>query len=111
MRPPSRNLNLRKIAPMWRKGYVYILSNKNRTVFYIGVSSDLEGRLEIHIEGANKNSFTARYKVKDLVYYEEHQNIVDAIEREKQLKNWKREWKIELIRSINPEMKSLLEEL
>lgn len=96
---------------MWRKGYVYILSNTRRTVFYIGVTSDLEGRLEIHVEGLIKSSFTAKYKVKDLVYYEEHQNITDAIEREKQLKNWKREWKIELIKSVNPEMKNLLDEL
>jgi putative endonuclease len=96
---------------MWRKGYTYILTNKNRTVFYIGVSSDLENRLEIHSEGLNKSSFTARCKVTDLVYYEEHENIMDAIDREKQLKNWKREWKIELIKSVNPEMKNLEDEL
>lgn len=96
---------------MWRKGYTYILSNKNRTVFYIGVTSDLENRLEIHQEGINKLSFTAKYRTKDLVYYEEHQNIMDAIDREKQLKNWKRQWKIELIKKHESEMRNLVDEL
>lgn len=95
---------------MWRKGYTYILSNKNRTVFYTGVTSDLESRLEIHSKGINRTSFTAKYRVRDLVYYEEYDNIMDAIYREKQLKNWKREWKIELIKSMNPEMKNLMNE-
>ncbi len=62
--------------------------------------------MERHIEGKEK-SFSAKYKLKKLVYYEEFQFIEDAIRREKQLKNWHREWKINLIESINPNWDNL----
>ena len=88
------------------QGFVYIISNKNRTTFYIGVTSDIEKRIAEHKEEIG-SIFTHKYKLKDLVYFEEFQDIEDAIEREKKLKNWHRQWKINLIKSVNPEMKDL----
>jgi Predicted endonuclease containing a URI domain len=89
--------------------YVYILTNKRNTVFYIGVTDDLKRRLYEHknelIEG-----FTKKYQLKKLVYFEEYQNINEAIKREKQLKNWHRGWKINLIKNKNPTFKNLSED-
>jgi len=89
--------------------YVYILTNKRNTVFYIGVTDDLKRRLYEHknelIEG-----FTKKYQLKKLVYFEEYQNINEAIKREKQLKNWHRGWKINLIKNKNPTFKDLSED-
>lgn len=86
--------------------YVYILTNKNNTTFYIGVTSNLERRMFEHkheiIEG-----FTKKYSLKKLVYVEELPNPIDALKREKQLKNWHRDWKINLIKSVNPLFKDL----
>ena len=89
-------------------GYVYILSNKKRTTFYTGVTNNLSRRLLEHKEGKG-SIFTSKYNLFELVYYEVILGIEQAIKREKQLKNWHREWKINLIRSINPEMKDLSE--
>lgn len=81
--------------------YVYILTNQYRTTFYIGVTSDLKKRITQHTE--KKGSvFTSKYNLDILVYYEEFLSITLAIQREKQLKNWKREWKKNLIRQQNP---------
>jgi putative endonuclease len=93
-----------------KTGYVYIMSNFKRTTFYIGVTSDLGCRVYQHREGKIEG-FTNRYSLKYLVYYEEAGTISDAIAREKQLKNWHREWKINLIKSMNPEMKDLSNEV
>jgi len=87
-------------------GYVYIMSNVKRTTFYIGVTSDLEKRAAQHKAGIG-SVFTRKYKLHDLVYYERIFGIEQAIGREKQLKRWHRDWKINLIRSVNPEMKDL----
>jgi putative endonuclease len=88
--------------------YVYILTNKRNTVFYIGVTDDLKRRLYEHknqlIEG-----FTKKYQLKKLVYFEDYQDINEAIKREKQLKNWHRGWKINLIKNKNPTFKDLSE--
>jgi len=91
-----------------KQGYVYIMSNQYRTTFYIGVTSDLTRRVSQHIvdEGLG-SAFVKKYKLHDLVYYEYFENITDAINREKQLKNWHKAWKINLIQSENPEMKDL----
>jgi len=83
--------------------FVYIMSNFNRTSFYIGVTNDIVRRVSEHKRMEFK-SFTSRYKLIDLVYYEHFESISDAFIREKQLKNWHREWKINLIKSVNPEM-------
>ncbi len=87
--------------------FVYIVSNFTRTVFYIGVTNNLERRIYEHQNGLIEG-FTRKYQLKYLVYYETFSNIQDAIKREKQLKNWHRDWKINLIKSMNPEMKELL---
>jgi len=80
--------------------YVYIVSNYKRTTFYIGVTNDLQKRILAHKNKIIKG-FTYKYNLTDLVYYEEFNLIEEAIKREKNLKNWKREWKINLIKSIN----------
>ena len=90
-----------------KKSYVYILTNKYRTTFYIGVTSNLEKRLVEHYE--EKGSlFTKKYNLKDLIYFEEYLDINQAIAREKQLKNWHKDWKINLIKETNPTLKTLL---
>jgi putative endonuclease len=88
------------------EGYVYILSNYGRTTFYIGVTNDLYRRLEEHKSGVG-SAFVLRYKCNDLLYFEHFDSITDAIAREKQLKNWHRDWKLNLIKGINPELKDL----
>jgi putative endonuclease len=86
--------------------YVYILTNKNNKVLYIGVTNDLERRI---FEHKNKlvEGFTKKYNLNKLIYYEMTEDISSAIEREKQLKNWHRDWKINLINSFNPTWKDL----
>ena len=86
--------------------YVYILTNKYRTTFYIGVTNDLIKRNSQHNDGAG-SKFTSKYQIIDLVYYETFNEIEQAIAREKQLKNWKRDWKINLTKSINPTLSTL----
>ncbi|WP_282031752.1 GIY-YIG nuclease family protein [Winogradskyella eximia] len=94
-----------------RPGYVYILTNKNNTTLYVGVTSNLQQRIIQHKEKHDKKSFTARYNLDKLVYYESHQMIGDAIGREKQLKAGSRAKKIALINSINSEWLDLFESL
>ncbi len=88
--------------------YVYILTNKREGIFYIGVTCDLIKRIWEHktkvVEG-----FTKRYNLTNLVYYEVYTNAEAAIKREKRLKRWSREWKIELIVKENPDWKDLYE--
>lgn len=86
--------------------YVYILTNKYRTTFYIGVTNDLNNRVSQHSDEIG-SKFSSRYNVHDLVYFEVLNEIEQAITREKQLKNWKREWKINLIKSQNPTLATL----
>ena len=90
--------------------YVYILANKPNGTIYIGVTDDLIRRVTQHKQGLVPG-FTKTYGVKMLVYYEQTELVLSAIAREKQLKRWKREWKIRLIESINPEWKDLYEDL
>jgi len=90
-----------------KTGYTYITTNKNHTVLYVGVSSDLPGRTHKHKTSFYKNSFTSRYNVNKLVYYEIYPDIRDAIAREKQLKAGSRKKKIELIEKMNPEWNDL----
>lgn len=96
---------------MSKKGFTYILSNKNHTVLYTGVTSNLPRRMEQHRKGIYKTSFTHRYNVILLVYYEEFKLIIDAIAREKQIKAGSRQKKIDLISGLNPEWKDLSEGL
>ena len=85
---------------------VYILTNRKNGTLYIGVTSNLIQRIWQH----NNNltvSFTQKYNIHSLVWYEHHQDMYSAIAREKQLKNWKREWKIALIETNNKEWNDL----
>jgi len=89
-----------------KSGYIYIMSNFKKTTFYIGVTNNLERRILEHKQKLI-DGFTKKYNLTELVYFEEYSRIEDAIFREKQLKNWHREWKINLIKSKNPLMKDL----
>jgi len=89
-----------------KKSYVYIMTNAYRTTFYIGVTSNLKSRVLKHIEGIG-SKFTKKYNIKDLIYYEEFLSIEQAIAREKQLKNWHKGWKLNLIKEMNPTLKTL----
>ena len=82
--------------------YVYILTNKNHTVLYTGVTNDLIRRVYEHKNHADTNCFTSKYKVNKLVYFEETTDVRVAIEREKQIKSWPRNRKIALIFEMNP---------
>lgn len=90
--------------------YVYIMASKRNGTLYIGVTDNLIKRVYEHkndlVEG-----FTKKYQVHMLVYFEESNDIISAIVREKQLKKWKRKWKIELIEKSNPAWKDLYNEL
>jgi putative endonuclease len=85
---------------------VYILSSKRNGTLYIGLTSDLVKRIWEH-KNNSVEGFTKRYGIHQLVWYELHENMESAIEREKRLKEWKREWKLELIESINPTWEDL----
>ncbi len=91
-----------------RQSHVYIMSNYDRTVFYIGVTANIMNRVLAH-KKEEGSVFSTRYKTKYLVYCEAFNRITDAINREKQLKRWHRDWKINLIKQENPEMKDLAE--
>ena len=95
---------------MEKVGYIYLLTNSANTVIYTGVTSNLQKRIYEHKEKLIEG-FTKRYNITKLVYYEEFDNIVSAIEREKQIKGGSRQDKINLIKNINPKFKDLYEEL
>ncbi len=86
--------------------YVYILTNKINTVLYIGVTNDLIKRIYQH---KNKlvSGFTEKYNINKLIFFEVYEDINEAITREKKLKNWHREWKMNLIKSKNPNFNDL----
>lgn len=86
--------------------FVYILTNKSNEVLYIGVTNNIERRSAEHKLGSIPG-FSKKYNLNKVVYCEELQSIKDAIYREKQLKNWRRQWKIELITKNNPQWKDL----
>ncbi|MBV6639338.1 MAG: GIY-YIG nuclease family protein [Cyclobacteriaceae bacterium] len=96
---------------MVRGGLVYITTTRKNTVLYTGVSSDLPGRVYDHKTKAFPKSFTARYNVDKLVFYEEHPSIEEAIAREKEIKGWTRAKKIKLIEFMNPEWRDLYEDV
>jgi len=84
-----------------RKYYVYIMINKRNTVLYVGTTRNLEYRIWQH-KNKTVKGFTSRYNIDKLVYYEEFSLAIEAVMREKQLKNWHRQWKINLVRLMNP---------
>ncbi len=86
--------------------YIYIITNKTKSVLYIGVTNNLKARLTGHANAMNPG-FASRYNVKYLLYFEKFTWIHEAIAREKELKNWRREKKNHLIQTINPEFNFL----
>ncbi|MDP3899581.1 MAG: GIY-YIG nuclease family protein [bacterium] len=90
--------------------YVYILTNKSNNRFYIGMTNDIYKRYLEHKTKINPNSFTSTYNINKLVYYEMYQYVQEAILREKELKGWRREKKINLITSENIKFLDLMED-
>lgn len=91
---------------MEKNCFVYILTNHNETTFHVGVTSNLEKRIYEHKNKLIKG-FSSKYNLNKLVYFENTDSIEEAIKREKQLKNWQRNWKIDLIKEFNPDFKDL----
>lgn len=91
-----------------KQGYVYIMTNPNRSTLYIGVTSNLERRLLEH-KSRTGSKFTTKYYLTDLIYYEPIEGMENAIRREKQLKAWHRDWKWNLIKAENPKLRDLSE--
>jgi len=89
-----------------RSYYVYILASRKHGTLYIGVTNNLRVRLELHRSGKG-SEFVRKYGVTRLVYVEEYSSPEEAIRREKQLKNWHRDWKIRLIEENNPDWSDL----
>lgn len=96
---------------LMKSGFVYILTNKSNSTLYVGVTSDIVLRIKQHKEKLNDKSFTAKYNLNKLVYYEAFQMIGDAIGKEKQLKAGNRAKKIALISNVNPEWNDLYDEV
>ena len=92
-------------------GVTYIMTNKNNSVLYTGATSEFHTRIIQHKEQYYKNSFTSKYQCFKLVYYELHNSIEEAINREKQIKAGSRKKKVKLIESMNPEWKDLFDEI
>ncbi|WP_421763695.1 GIY-YIG nuclease family protein [Ekhidna sp.] len=93
--------------------FVYITTNKSKKVLYTGMTNDLRARLGQHLEDAmnKKKTFAGKYNCHFLVYWERHQYVNHAIEREKEIKGWKRFKKEDLINSINPDWRFLNDEV
>ncbi len=88
------------------KGYTYILMNKNAAVLYVGATKNLKNRIDCHRNGCGA-VFTKKYNVTILIYFEVFDDFNDAFKREKQLKNWHKNWKWNIAKLLNPELKDL----
>jgi putative endonuclease len=95
---------------MERGGCTYILTNRFNNVYYIGVTSELYNRITDHKQKLYPKSFTAKYNCNKLVWFQVFLTIEEAIHREKQMKKWKRQWKIDLIERMNPNWLDLYNE-
>jgi putative endonuclease len=93
-----------------RGGWVYIVTNRQNGTLYLGVTNDLSRRIFEHRQG-RIDGFTKRYDLKRLVWYERHEDIREAIQREKTMKHWCRAWKARLILGMNPDWRGLYEDL
>lgn len=96
---------------MERGGCIYFMTNKNKTTIYLGVTSNLLNRVNEHKTHKYSNSFTDKYNLEYLVFYEFHSTIEEAIAREKQVKKWNRQKKDNLIHSMNPNWIDLWDEI
>jgi putative endonuclease len=85
------------------KGFTYILTNKNYTVLYVGATKDLKNRIDCHRNGTGA-VFTKKYNAIVLIYFEVFDDLADAFKREKQIKNWHKEWKWNLAKASPDEM-------
>jgi putative endonuclease len=99
-------LNLFQDLKYMKQYCVYIVTNKTNSTLYIGVTSNLPKRIYEH-KNKLADGFTKKYNVNKLVYFEQTENVQSALKREKQLKNWHRNWKTNLINSVNPEWRDL----
>jgi putative endonuclease len=90
--------------------FVYILASRRNGTLYVGVTNDLARRVFEH-KSKLVPGFTREYGVDKLVYFEEHESILQAPDRERALKRWKRAWKLELIEKLNPEWRDLADDL
>ena len=95
---------------MDKPSYVYIMASEPYGTLYIGVTSNLVKRVWEHREGVVEG-FTKQYGVKQLVWFEVHSDILEAIKREKQVKKWNRDWKVNLIQETNPDWRDLYDEI
>jgi len=95
---------------MHKGGWVYLMTNRRDGTLYLGVTSDLARRAWQHREG-ERDGFTRQYGLKRLVWYEWHEDIRTAIQREKTMKHWPRAWKVRLIHAMNPDWDDLYETL
>jgi putative endonuclease len=91
-------------------GYCYIITNRPRGVLYVGITKDLARRAHEHRNGLVEG-FTSRYALTRLVHYEEFPMVMDAVQREKNIKHWSRQWKIELVEKDNPNWDDLYDSL
>ena len=96
----------RRMSSYW----LYILASRPRGTLYVGMTNDLVRRVHEHREGL-ADGFTKEHAVKMLVYFEQHATAIAAIQREKNIKRWPRKWKIDLIRSMNPDWRDLWEDI
>ena len=92
------------------RGYVYIVCNKAYGTLYVGVTTNLAKRVSEHREHLVAG-FTNKYGLERLVWYECHESIEEAITREKQIKEWRRDWKVNLVQSMNPDWRDLYDQL
>jgi putative endonuclease len=90
--------------------WIYILASRPRGTLYVGMTNNLVRRIYEHREGL-ADGFTKAHCIKLLVYYEQHATAIAAIQREKNIKHWSRKWKIDLIRSMNPDWLDLWEDI
>lgn len=90
--------------------FVYILASRPRGTLYVGMTNDVRRRVWEHREGA-VDGFTKEYGIKMLVYFEEHESLDSALVQERRIKRWRRAWKIDLIRSRNPDWRDLFDGL
>ncbi len=95
---------------MYEDHYIYIITNKKHGVLYTGITHDLRKRIYQH-KNKTIEGFSSKYNLTNLVYYEHHTDKWAAAERERKLKNWKRNWKIDLVEKMNPEWIDLYDTL
>ena len=93
------------------KHWVYIITNKSNKVLYIGMSKDLKRRIYQHKNKVHPTTFSAKYNLNKLIYFEVFETKTEASVREKQLKKWNRDWRIELIETTNPNWEDLYKSL